>query len=186
MILIVLLIALVGSLALLKYLGSLAMRPTEIEVGDLTLDQIVELGTRSSHGRLRRMFGKPTANRTADGGAEWTIRTGAGVMGVRVSPTPIGYRVVAQALTMRIAQHQGWINLDTTWGRSKLLTNWLFAALGIPHNPRKLLSQRKRVFRAITKAAANAAVPAAVQVPAPGRTLGGSQQAQAPQGTSGS
>lgn len=161
MILIVLLIALIGSLALLKYLGTLAMRPIEIEIGDLTLDQIVEVGTRSSHNWARRLFSRPSARRTADGGAEWTIGTGAGVMGIRVSPTPAGHRVVAQALTMRIAQHEGWIHTDTDWGRAKLLTNWIFAALGIPHDPGKLLRQRKRVFRALTKAAAGAAVAAA-------------------------
>lgn len=163
MILIVLLVLLVVPLALLKYLGTLALRPAEIEVAGLTLDQIVEVGTRSSHNWARRMLGRPSANRTADG-AEWAIRTGAGVMGVRVSRTPAGHRVVAQALTVRIAQHEGWINLDTTWGKSRLLTNWIFAALGIPHNPRKLLRQRKRVFRAITKAAAGA-------VPAPAPTV---------------
>jgi len=161
MILIVVLVVLAAPLALLKYLGTLALRPAEIEVAGLSLDQIVEVGTRSSHNWARRMLGKPSANRTADGGAEWTIRTGAGVMGVRVSRSPVGHRVVAQALTMRIAQHEGWINLDTTWGKSKLLTNWIFAALGVPHNPRKLLRQRKRVLRAITKAAA-AAAPAPV------------------------
>ena len=182
-VIVLLLIALVGSLGLLKYLGTLAMRPTEIEVGGLPLDRIVEVGTRASHSWARRLLGRPNAGRTPDGGAEWTIRTGAGVMGVRVSPTPGGYRVVAHALTMRIAQHEGWINLDSDWGKAKLLTNWLFAALGIPHNPRKLLRQRKRVFRAITRAAA-AAAPTAVPGAAPaGPALGGSQ---APQGTSGS
>ena len=167
-VIVVLLLALAGSLGLLKYLGSLAMRPAEIEVDGVPLELIIDVGTRASHSWARRLLGRPNARPMPGGGAEWTVKTGAGVMGVRVSPTPTGYRVVAHALTMRIAQHEGWINLDSDWGKAKLLTNWLFAALGIPHNPRKLLRQRKRVFRAITKAAA---VPAAVR---------------APQGTSGS
>jgi hypothetical protein len=160
LLIVVLLLILVGSLALLKYLGTPAMRPAEIEVGGLPPTQIIDAGTRSSHSWARRLLGRPNARQTPDGGAEWTIRTGAGVMGVRVIPTRDGYRVVAHALTMRIAQHEGWINLDADWGKAKLLTNWLFAALGIPHNPRKLLRQRKRVLRAISRAAA--AGPAAV------------------------
>lgn len=174
-VIVLLLVALAGSLGLLKYLGTLAMRPVEIEVGGLPLDRIVEVGTRASHSWARRLLGRPNAAATPDGGVEWTIRTGAGVMGVRVSPTPAGYRIVAQALTMRIARHEGWINLDSDWGKAKLLTNWLFAVLGIPHNPRKLLRQRKRVFRAITRVAA-AAAPLAVPGPAPaGPALGGPQ-----------
>lgn len=152
MILILFLVLLIAPLVLLKYLGSRALRPVEIEVSGLTLEQIVDVGTRSSHSWARRLLGRPDAQNTADGGAEWLIRSGAGVMGVRVTPSPSGYRITAHALTMRIAQHEGWINLGTDWGRAKMLTNWLFAALGIPHNPRKLLRQRGRVLRAITRA----------------------------------
>ena len=159
MILVLILVILIAPLALLKYLGNRVMRPVEIEVSGLSLEEVIDIGTRASHSWARRLLGRPAARHTVDGGAEWHIRSGAGVMGVRVTPSPDGYRVVAQALTMRIAQHEGWINLDTDWGRAKLLTNWLFALLGIPHNPRKLLRQRGRVLRALPRASTVAALP---------------------------
>lgn len=166
MILLILLLALVLDLGFLKYMGIRAMRIVSITVSGLTLDEVVAIGTRSSHSFPRRMFGRPTARSTADGGAEWDIRSRAGIMTVRVAPVSAtqgaGFEVSAWASSARLAQAPGVVTWTenargrivhmSDWNKAKVLTNYLFKALNIPHNARKLLRQRRRVLRALRKA----------------------------------
>lgn len=158
----ILVLVIVLPLALLKYQGIRAMRTVTIQVSGLTVEQIVEIGTKVSHSFVRRLLGRPQAQPTPDGGAIWYIRSGAGVMTVLVEPRQEGgFHVSAAATSMRIAQHNGLIDPNTDWGRAKIITNWLFRLMGIPHNARKLMRQRRRVLRAISRA--GQPIPAAPQ-----------------------
>ena len=166
-ILLILFLLLAFEVGLLKYMGMRAMRIVSITVSGLTLDQVVAIGTRSSHSFPRRMFGRPTARQTEDGGAEWNIRSRAGVMTVHVAPVSAGeaaeFEVSAWASSARIGHAPGAITWTenqrgdvvhiSSWNMAKVMTNVLCKSLNIPHNARKLLSQRRRVLRAIRRAA---------------------------------
>jgi len=170
MIFLIILLVIAAPLATLKYLGVRSMRPVSIDIGGLPLDRIVEIGTKASHSLARRLFGRPEAQATPDGGAVWFIHSGGGVMTVEAHPLPDGdgYQVVACATKMRVAQVGGVVDHTTDWGRAKILTNWLFRLLGIPHNPRKLLRQRRRVLRSLRRAGQVIAPAAPTQeIPSP-------------------
>lgn len=150
-----LLILLIFALPLttLKILGMRAMRPVSVDIAGPTLEQLVDVGTKASRSFAGRMFAGPRAVPIEGGGAIWEIRSGAGVMTVLVEPLvdDAGYRITVQATKMRIVQAGGPVDGKTDWGRAKILTNWLFRLMGIPHNARKLLRQRRRVLRAIRR-----------------------------------
>jgi hypothetical protein len=161
-------------LAVLKYLGMRAMRPVSVDIAGPTLQQLVEAGTKASHSLARRMFSTPRAVPVEGGGALWEIRTGAGVMTVLIEPLAdgAGHRVTAQATSVRVVQARGEVDRHTDYGRAKIFTNWLFRLMGIPHNARKLLRQRRRVLRAVSRigrvippAPAQAALPQPTDTP---------------------
>jgi hypothetical protein len=153
MILVVLIALFVGEVALLRYMGVRAMRPSGIQVQALTLDEIVAVGTKVSNSRMKRIFTKPKPQHLPDGSVAWPIRSKAGEMVVVVGPASGGgYEVLAAATTVMAARLPGYADPDTDWGRSKIIATWFCARLGIPQNARKLLWQRRRVMKAISRA----------------------------------
>lgn len=168
MIILVVLIALfVGELAFLRYLGVRAMRPSGVEVRALSLEQIIAVGTKVSNSRVKRIFTKPKPQQMPDGSVAWPIRSKAGEMLVVVGPRAGGgYEVMAAATKVMASRVPGYADPETSWGRNKILTNWICAVLGIPHNARKLLWQRHRVMKAITKAETGALARSASADPA--------------------
>jgi hypothetical protein len=80
------------------------MRHVSIEVACLSLDQIVDIGTKSS-------TSQPYA--AEDGAVEWRTQSKGGVILYRVFPLPddLGYRVESWATTVTLAQVRGWQDL---------------------------------------------------------------------------
>ena len=70
----------------------------------MSLDQIVDIGTKSS-------TSQPYA--AEDGAVEWRTQSKGGVILYRVFPLPddLGYRVESWATTVTLAQVQGWQDL---------------------------------------------------------------------------
>lgn len=89
------------------------MRHVSIEVACLSLDQIVDIGTRSSASIAQRAVRRPQPYAAEDGAVEWRTQGKGGVMLYRVFPLPddLGYRVESWATTVAIAQVQGWQDL---------------------------------------------------------------------------
>jgi hypothetical protein len=164
--LIVLIIIIVLGLGYQKFRGAQALTFTHIDVAGLSLEEIVAIGTRASGSLSGRMIGAtPTAKRTASG-AEWQAQIRGSVMSFTAEPLPdgSGYRVGGVATKMRIAQTR--IGSESgIWGLSKAITNSIYRLLGIPHNAPPMVSRRKRVLAAISKAGAVIEpTPAAVPV----------------------
>lgn len=105
----ILLIALLAGLGCDRYLGARAIRHLSIDVACLPLDQVVDIGTRSSASIARRTAGRPQPYAADDGAVEWRAQTKAGVMHFRVLPLPddLGYRVESWATTVTIGRMQG-------------------------------------------------------------------------------
>jgi hypothetical protein len=81
-----------------------------IEVACLSLDQIVDIGTKSSTSMVKRVLRRPQPYAAEDGAVEWRTQSkGGGVMLYRVLPLPdyLGFRVESWATTVTIAQMQG-------------------------------------------------------------------------------
>jgi hypothetical protein len=99
---IVLLAGLALPLGYHRYMGVRATRHVSIEVACLSLDQIVDIGTKSSISMV-----KPYA--AEDGAVEWRTQSKGGVMLYRVLPLPydLGFRVESWATTMIIARVRG-------------------------------------------------------------------------------
>lgn len=152
----------VGGIVWLKYQGGRAMNMIYTDVRHLTLNEIVDVGTRASGsflqravtagGRLDRTLGRVPVRATDAGDAEWEITSRGGVMAITVTKLPEepGYRVGGAASAMRIAQRS--TSFGGIWGMSTAMTNAIFAALGVPHNPGRLIRQRKRVLQAVETA----------------------------------
>ena len=85
-----------------RYMGVRATRHVSIDVACLSLDQIVDIGTKSSTSMVR-----PYA--ADDGAVEWRTHSMGGVMLYRVLPLPdyLGFRVESWATTVTIARIQG-------------------------------------------------------------------------------
>jgi hypothetical protein len=133
-----------------KFRGMQALTFTHVDIAGLTLEEIVEIGTKASSSLAGRvMGGTPTARRVSNG-VEWQSQIQGSVMVFRVTPLPngTGYRVGGAATKMRIARTN--IGSDRgIWGISKAMTNGLMAVLGIPHNSPALVHRRHRVLRAV-------------------------------------
>lgn len=142
------------ALACHGYMGRRAMRSVCIEVGGLTLEQLIDIGAKASASVARRMFGGSKSFRYPDGAVGCYTVSRGGVMTFRVEPLPNGssFRVSASAMTMKGARMRGYMNSETNWGRAKILTNWLCLILGIPRNAWVLLRRRRRALRAIKRA----------------------------------
>jgi len=106
---IVLLAGLALPLGYHRYLGARATRRVSIEVACLSLDQVVDIGTRSSASMVTRAAGRPRPYAAEDGAVEWRAHSKGGVMLYRVLPLPddLGYRVESWATTVTIAQMGG-------------------------------------------------------------------------------
>lgn len=154
------LLIIVGALALSLgfqwYLGHRAMQVVFIDVGGLTIDQLLDVGTKASESFIQRLGGRAQPVRFQDGSIGWNAISRGGVMTFRVTQLPNGYgfRVEAKATTVKEARMGGYIDPKTTWGRSKILTNWIYLLLGIPQNARVLLRRRRQALRAIGRAGA--------------------------------
>jgi hypothetical protein len=107
----ILLILLPAGLALgyRRYLGARATRHVSIEVACLSLDQIVDIGTKSSTSMVQRVVGRPQPYAADDGAVEWRTHGKGGVMLYRVLPLPdyVGFRVESWATTVTIGRMRG-------------------------------------------------------------------------------
>jgi hypothetical protein len=85
-----------------RYMGARATRRVSIEVACLSLDQIVDIGTKSSTSMV-----KPYA--AEDGAVEWRTQSNGGVLLYRVFPLPdyLGFRVESWATTVPIGRVRG-------------------------------------------------------------------------------
>jgi hypothetical protein len=165
---VLLILVVVVGLGYQKYRGNQALTFTHIDVSDLTLDEIVNIGCKASGSLAGRLVGSmPSARRTEDG-AEWQAQIRGSVMSFSAAPLPngIGYRIGGAATKMRVAQvHIG--SDQGIWGLSKAMSNAIYRALGIPHSPGALVQRRKRVLRAIANAG-TALEPSPAALPAAG------------------
>jgi hypothetical protein len=124
-----------------RYIGARATRHVSIEVACLSLDQIVDIGTKSSTSMVKRTVGRPQPYAAADGAVEWRTQSKGGVMLYRVLPLPdyLGFRVESWATTVTITRMQGsqicCAGAAARWRRSP--------ARACPF-PRPLSSSRKR------------------------------------------
>lgn len=98
---IVLLAGLALPLGYHRYMGVRATRHVSIDVACLSLDQIVDIGTRSSASAAQ-----PYA--AEDGAVEWRTQSNGGVMLYRVFPLPdyLGFRVESWATIARLRGSQ--------------------------------------------------------------------------------
>jgi hypothetical protein len=136
-----------------KYMGVRAMSPVYIDVSGLTAEQIVDIGTKASTPAVKRLLGRPQSYPSEEGGIRWDVGGRGGVMSFLVTALPDGgFRVTGRATAVMTAHAPGGINLDTTWGRSKMWSLLICKILGIPHNARQLLRRRRRALRAIAGA----------------------------------
>jgi hypothetical protein len=99
---IVVLVGLALPLGYHRYMGVRAARHVSIEVACLSLEQIVDIGTKSSTSMV-----KPHA--AEDGAVEWQTQSKGGVMLYRVLPLPdyLGFRVESWATTVTIGRMRG-------------------------------------------------------------------------------
>jgi hypothetical protein len=151
---IVLLLALALSLGYHRYMGVRAMKAEYIEVSGVTVEQIIEIGTKASTSVVKRMLGRPQASRTPEGDIQWGVQSKGGLMifRVRALPDDRGFRIDGWAEEIRAARVWGQMNPHTVDGRARILTNWMCRALGIPQNARQLLRRRRRTLNAIARA----------------------------------
>jgi hypothetical protein len=115
-----------------RYLGVRAMRHVSIEVACLSLDQIVDIGTKSSTSMVKRVVGRPQPYLAADGAVEWRTQSNGGVMLYRVLPLPdyLGFRVESWATTVTISRMQG--SQDLLHRRRRTLEAIARAGLPVP------------------------------------------------------
>jgi hypothetical protein len=115
-----------------RYLGARATRHVSIEVACLSLDQIVDIGTKSSTSMVKRAVGRPQPYAAADGAVEWRTRSKGGVMLYRVLPLPdyLGFRVESWATTVTITRMQG--SQDLLRRRRRTLEAIARAGLPVP------------------------------------------------------
>ena len=71
-----------------RYMGARATRRVSIEVACLSLDQIVDIGTKSSTSMVKRAVRRPQPYAAQDGAVEWRTQSKGGVMLYRVLPSP--------------------------------------------------------------------------------------------------
>jgi len=115
-----------------RYLGTRATRHVSIEVACLSLDQIVDIGTKSSTSMVKRAAGRPQPYAAADGAVEWRTQSKGGVMLYRVLPLPdyLGFRVESWATTVTITRVQG--SQDLLRRRRRTLEAIARAGLPVP------------------------------------------------------
>jgi hypothetical protein len=154
--LLLLLVALGLPLGYHRYMGVRAMTPVSIDVNGLTLEQIVDIGTKASTPALKRLAGRPQSYQTPEGEVGWDVGGSGGVMTFLIRALPSGgFRVTGRATTVMTAHAPGrTINLETTFGRAKFWTVIVCRILHIPHNARQLLRRRRRALDAIGRAGA--------------------------------
>jgi hypothetical protein len=75
----------------------------------LSLDQIVDIGIKSSTSMVKRAVRRPQPYAAQDGAVEWRTQSTGGVMLYRVLPLPdyLGFRVESWATTVTIARMRG-------------------------------------------------------------------------------
>ena len=163
--LVIIILIVLGGLGYQKFRGNQALTFTHIDVAGLTLDEIVQIGTKASGSLAGRLVGSMPSARSVDGGTEWHAQIQGSVMSFRAEPLPDGgsYRVGGAATKMRIAQTRIGSN-QGIWGLSKAISNAIYRALGIPHNSPALVRRRKRVLRAIAHAGTVLEAPEPVPV----------------------
>jgi hypothetical protein len=167
------LLALVIALALLKGLGMWAQRMVYIEVHGLTLEQVIDVGTKASESAFRRLRGRAKVFTFHDGSVGWNARCAGGAITFIVTPLEDGsggFRVGAAALAQKAIKMYGVADLSTDYGRTKFFFYRMMWAMGIPHNPRALLWRRWRGLNAIKRRGTTPIQPApqaAAPLPAP-------------------
>jgi hypothetical protein len=166
LILVIILIILVAPIAMLKLLGMRAQKFVYIDVGDLSMEQIVNIGTKASETAWRRLRGRAPTYTLADGSVLWNAKCNGGHMTflVKALPDGSGFRVGAHSLRPRDIHMYGVADLTTDYGRTKFFLYRLLWMMGIPHNPRALLFRRWRGLNAI-KRAGTPIVATPVEVP---------------------
>jgi hypothetical protein len=150
---VIIVLACVAGLGYQKFRGIQALTFTHIDLTGLSLDEIAEIGGKTSRSLGDRLTGRTPAVRRSGSSAEWDVQVRHSVMAFSARPLPDGqgYRVGGAATKMRIAQAN--IGSDRGyWGLSKAMANGLYRTLGIPENSGSLVSLRKRVLRAIANA----------------------------------
>lgn len=139
----------------LKLLGTYAMNTVSIVVNGLSMEQIVDIGTKRSESALRRLRGRAKVYQATDGSGSvyWNAKCGGGSVTFMVTPLVDGsFDVSAAATSMKLVKKYGGFDLTSDYGRTHF---WLYALLwkfGIPHNPRALLFCRWRGLHAIKRA----------------------------------
>jgi hypothetical protein len=163
-IVILFLLLFVAAMGYQKFRGTQALTFTHVDISDLTLEEVIAVGTKASGSLVGRLTGGTPNVRRVNDGAEWQAQIQGSVMAYRVMPLPngAGYRVGGVATKMRIAQTRIGSN-QGIWGMSKAMSNGLMAILGIPHNSPALVRRRNRVLRAVANA--GAALPQAPAAP---------------------
>ncbi|HEX3961179.1 MAG TPA: hypothetical protein VHZ03_31930 [Trebonia sp.] len=180
---IIILLAFVVALALLKGLGMWAQRMVYIEVHGLTLEQVIDIGTKASESAFRRLRGRAKVFNFRDGSVGWNARCAGGAITYIVTPLEdgSGFRVGAAALAQKAIKMYGVADLSTDYGRTKFFLYRIMWAMGIPHNPRALLWRRWRGLNAIKRRGTPIqAAPQAAPVPAPLPAPNGSYPSQQP------
>jgi len=118
-----------------RYLGARATRRVSIEVACLSLDQIVDIGTKSSTSMVKRVVRRPQPYAAEDGAVEWRTQSKGGVMLYRVLPLPdyLGFRVESWATTVTIARmHRMQGSQDLLRRRRRTLEAIARAGLPVP------------------------------------------------------
>jgi hypothetical protein len=154
MIFILLLLLAVGlPLGYHRWMGVRAMTAVSIEVSGLTVEQIVDIGTKASTPAMKRLLGRPQVYQTPEGEVGWDVGGRGGVMSFLIQPLSSGgFRVTGRATEVTTAHAPGGINLETTFGRAKFWSLLICRILHIPHYARQLLRRRRRAFSAIGRA----------------------------------
>jgi hypothetical protein len=154
LIIVIFLIILVVPIAMLKLLGMRAQKFIYIDVGGLSMEQIVDIGTKASETALRRLRGRAQTYTLDDGGVLWNAKCNGGYVTFVVKPLAdgSGFRVGAHSPRPKDIKMYGVADLTTDYGRTKFFLYRLLWMMGIPHNPRALLFRRWRGLNAIKRA----------------------------------
>ncbi len=143
----------------LKVMGSRAENFIFIEIRELSIDQIVDIGTKASGSFMRRIAGgRIPVQDNGDGSIEWDIAGNNGTMKISIIPLSDGdgYQVGGAATELTIAQMGAHYHATSVagkiWMASMSMSNAFCRSIQLPRNPGTLLRQRGRVLRAVLAA----------------------------------
>jgi hypothetical protein len=113
------------------------MKIDYIEVSGVTLDQVIDIGTKASIPALKGMLGRPQTSRSQEGDIRWGVQSKGGLMifRIRTLPDGRGFRVEGWAEEVRAASAWDLLNPYAADGRA-----------------RQLVRRRRRTLNAIARA----------------------------------